>query len=102
MVRAAICTHGDADKTDDALEEGDELTPAEQAEEEGKVAEVQQMIREHADAGWNWDSSKNMLTHADDGELNMWIHPYTHEVLYSPKLVELLKQQVERESQGGG
>jgi hypothetical protein len=87
--------------TDDAFEEGDELTLAERAENDRKFADVQQMIRDHVDAGWNWDSSKNMLTHADDSEVNMWIHPYTHEVLYSPKLVELLKQQVERESKGG-
>ena len=85
--------------TDEQID--DELTPEERVEEERKAAEVQKMIRDHVEAGWTWDSSKNMLTHPDDGDINMWIHLYSHEVLYSPKLVELLKQQVERERQSG-
>ncbi|MGO9917334.1 MAG: hypothetical protein ACLQIB_21870 [Isosphaeraceae bacterium] len=84
------------DQTDD-----DELTPEEIAEEERKAAEVRAMIQEHVEAGWTWDSGTNMLTHPADREINMWIHPYSHDVLYSPKLVEALKQQVERERLGG-
>jgi hypothetical protein len=79
----------------------DGLSPEDRAEEERKAAEVRRMIEEHVGAGWTWDAGTNMLTHTADREINMWIHPYRHEVLYSPKLAEAIWRQVEQESRGG-
>lgn len=85
--------------TDEAMDDL-EPTPEEIAEEERKAVAVREMIREHVEAGWTWDSGTNMLTHPADREINMWIHPYSHEVLYSPELVAVLRQQVDREARG--
>jgi hypothetical protein len=86
--------------TDDWIGD-DEATPEERAETDRKAAKVRKMIRDLEEAGWQWDSVANMLTHPGDSEVNMWIDPDSYDVWYSLKLGELLKRQGDYESQGG-
>ncbi len=85
--------------TDDRAND-DGATPKGQAESARKEAKARKMIGDLVNAGWKWDSAKNMLTHPGDGEVNIRIDPDSYDVLHSAKLVDLLRRQAQGEPQG--
>ena len=48
------------------------------------------LYAELLDVGWH-RRDDGMVVHPADEDVNVWRHPYTGQVLLSPKLVELLK-----------
>lgn len=57
---------------------------------EEKFVDRTQLKKEILDRGWR-ESEANTYASPMDVDINLWINPYTGEILMSPKLVEHLK-----------
>lgn len=75
----------------------EDATPAEFEAEERRIEALNAEILDFQRRGWTWNQAENLLIHPDDPDANIWIHPYSGEKLYSPRLVELLREQKDRE-----
>jgi hypothetical protein len=62
-------------------------------EETAKANEqfVQQLLRS------GWRQEEHMIIHPDDNDVNVFLNPYSKELLLSPKLISLLKEQADSE-----
>ncbi|MCK6486429.1 MAG: hypothetical protein HUU22_11030 [Phycisphaerae bacterium] len=83
------------------LPEGEEaLTPEEEAVD-AKLQEAERQKRELEQAGWQWRETDGtrLLAHPANPDINVWFDPYTGEQLLSPKLVQRLKEDADRERQ---
>ncbi len=69
------------------LDDDDERTPAERAEDERREAAFRDDVQGYIDAGWRWDTSTlNRLVRLDDRELFVTIDQGRQQVIPSPKL----------------
>jgi hypothetical protein len=68
-------------------EEAEEVAPTD------GLRDAEQRVRKMEAQGWVWrgDGVDKVLSHPDDHDLNVWFHPYSGELLLSPKLVERLR-----------
>ena len=74
----------------------DEESGAQQRRED----EARTFINDLTGSGWKWNDD-GLLCHPDDPDLNIWRHPYSHEILYSPKLVEQIKRDIDGKDAAG-
>ncbi len=72
--------------------EDDDDGPSEEEvqEEQARRLKADERMQSFVNAGFKW-RNKNELVDPNDPDVSAWRHPYTHEVLLSPKLVERLK-----------
>jgi hypothetical protein len=57
---------------------------------EEKFVDRTDLKKQILNRGWR-ETEPNAYTLSTDADINLWIHPYTGEILMSPKLVEHLK-----------
>ncbi|MCK6484536.1 MAG: hypothetical protein L6R00_10435 [Phycisphaerae bacterium] len=85
------------------LPEGEDARTPEDDALDAKLQEAERKKQELQQAGWQWrvePDGTRFLAHPADPEINVWFHPYTGEQLLSPRLVQRLKEDIERERQG--
>ncbi|HEY4310889.1 MAG TPA: hypothetical protein VGN12_15670 [Pirellulales bacterium] len=68
---------------------------------DSKLQAAEQAKKELEQVGWVWrdENDTKFLCNPSDPDIRIWFHPYSGEQLLSPKLVERLKQDADRERQ---
>jgi hypothetical protein len=66
---------------------------------ERKIREAESEQRDLIASGWKWqgDGLDKVLIHPDDADYQIWFDPYTGEQYLSPKLVESIKERLQRD-----
>jgi predicted RNA binding protein YcfA (HicA-like mRNA interferase family) len=78
----------------DNFEEGAFALSDEDLAFETRLRDAEESVRTLEQQGWVWrgdDGTTRILCHPDDPEITVWHNPYTGEQLFSPKLIERLK-----------
>jgi hypothetical protein len=69
------------------LDDDDERTPSERAEDERREAAFRADVQDYIDAGWRWDATTlNRLVRLDDRELFLTVDQSRRRIMPSPKL----------------
>lgn len=87
--------------TDDEHHDEADATPEELAAWDRKREEWRNVISEYVTAGYVWEEDRLTLTHASDAEQSITFDPYTLEASYSPKVVAMIKAEIERQKRSG-
>jgi hypothetical protein len=74
------------------LDDDDERTPAERAEDERREAAFREEVQSYLDAGWRWDTTTlNKLVRPDDRDLSLTVDRSRRQIAPSPKLARQLR-----------
>jgi hypothetical protein len=83
---------------DQRRDDEDDLCPQTEAPQQSNLEPVMEELRMLQQAGWTWsETTPNVIVHPHDSQVFARYDPCSGELLFSPKIVEMLRKMLREE-----